>query len=29
MAGGSYAAAEVPFPKAFPDAVQAEIAAAR
>ncbi len=29
MAGGNYAASEVPFPKAFPDAVQAEIAAAR
>lgn len=29
MAGGNYAAAEVPFPKEFPDAVQAEIAAAR
>jgi hypothetical protein len=29
MAGGNYAASEVPFPKGFPDAVQAEIAAAR
>jgi len=29
MAGGSYAAAGVPFPNGFPDAVQAEIAAAR
>jgi hypothetical protein len=29
MAGGNYAASEVPFPKRFPDAVQAEIAAAR
>jgi hypothetical protein len=28
MAGGNYAASEVPFPKAFPNAVQAEIAAA-
>jgi hypothetical protein len=29
MAGGNYAASEVPFPKGFPDAVQAEIAAAK
>jgi len=29
MGGGNYAASEVPFPKGFPDAVQAEIAAAR
>ena len=29
MAGGNYAASEVPFPSGFPDAVQAEIAAAR
>jgi hypothetical protein len=29
MAGGNYAAAEVPFPKGFPEAVQAEIAAAK
>jgi hypothetical protein len=29
MAGGNYPAAEVPFPKAFPAAVQAEIAAAK
>ena len=29
IAGGNYAASEVPFPKGFPDAVQAEIAAAR
>jgi hypothetical protein len=29
MAGGNYAASEVPFPKGFPDIVQAEIAAAR
>ena len=29
MAGGNYAATEVPFPKEFPGAVQAEIAAAR
>jgi hypothetical protein len=29
MAGGNYPAAEVPFPARFPDAVQAEIAAAR
>jgi hypothetical protein len=29
MAGGNYAASEVPFPKGLPDAVQAEIAAAR
>jgi hypothetical protein len=27
MAGGSYAASEVPLPKGFPEAVQAEIAA--
>jgi hypothetical protein len=29
MAGGNYAASEVPFPKGFPDAAQAEIAAAK
>jgi hypothetical protein len=29
MAGGNYAASGVPFPKGFPDAIQAEIAAAR
>jgi hypothetical protein len=29
MAGGNYAASEVPFPKGFPDSVQAETAAAR
>jgi hypothetical protein len=29
MAGGNYVAAEVPFPKGLPDAVQAEIVAAR
>jgi hypothetical protein len=29
MAGGNYAASEVPFPKGFPEAVQTEIAAAR
>ena len=29
MAGGNYAASEVPFPKGFLDTVQAEIAAAR
>ena len=29
MAGGNYAVSEVPLPKGFPDAVQAEIAAAR
>jgi hypothetical protein len=29
MAGGTYPATEVPFPKGFPDAVQAELAAAR
>ena len=29
MGGGSYAAAEVPFPKGFPATVQAEIAAAK
>ena len=29
MAGGNYAASEVPFPKGFPDAVQTEIAAAK
>jgi hypothetical protein len=29
MAGGNYAASEVPFPKGFPEAVQAEIAAAK
>jgi hypothetical protein len=29
MAGGNYAASEVQFPEAFPDAVQAEIAATR
>jgi hypothetical protein len=29
MAGGNYAASEVPFPKGFPDTVQAEIAAAK
>jgi hypothetical protein len=29
MAGGNYAASEVPFPKEFPEAVQAEIAAAK
>lgn len=29
MAGGNYPAAGVPFPNGFPDAVQAEIAAAR
>lgn len=29
MAGGNFAASEVPFPKGFPDAMQAEIAAAR
>jgi len=29
MAGGNYAASEVPIPKGFPDAVQAEIAAAQ
>ena len=29
MAGGNYAASEVPFPKGFPDAVQKEIEAAR
>jgi hypothetical protein len=29
MAGGNYAASEVPFPGGFSDAVQAEIAAAR
>ena len=29
MAGGNYAAAEVPFPSRFPEAVQAEIAAAK
>jgi hypothetical protein len=29
MAGGNYAASEVPFPKGFPDAVRAEIEAAR
>jgi hypothetical protein len=29
MAGGNYAASEVPFPKGFPDAVQTEIAAVK
>lgn len=29
MAGGNYAASEIPFPKRFPEAVQAEIAAAK
>jgi hypothetical protein len=29
MAGGNYAASEVPFPKGFPEAVQAEIAVAQ
>ena len=29
MAGGTYAAAEVPFPKGFPGTLQAEIAASR
>jgi hypothetical protein len=29
MAGGNYAASEVPFPKGFPDAVQTEIAVAK
>lgn len=29
MAGGNYAASEVPFPKGFPEAVQAEITAAK
>jgi hypothetical protein len=29
MAGGTYAAAEVPFPQGFPDTVQTEIAASR
>jgi hypothetical protein len=29
MAGGNYAASEVPFAKGFPDAVQSEIAAAK
>jgi hypothetical protein len=29
MAGGNYAASEMPFPKAFPATVQAEIAAAK
>jgi hypothetical protein len=29
MAGGNYPASEVPFPKGFPDAVQAEIEAAK
>jgi hypothetical protein len=29
MAGGNYAASEVPLPKGFPDALQAEIAAAQ
>jgi hypothetical protein len=29
MAGGNYAASEVPFPHGFPDAVQAEVAVAR
>jgi hypothetical protein len=29
MAGGNYAASEVPFPKGFPDAVQTEFAAAK
>jgi hypothetical protein len=29
MAGGTYAVAEVPFPKGFPDTLQAEIAASR
>ena len=29
MAGGNYAASEVPFPKGFPAAVDAEIAAAK
>jgi hypothetical protein len=29
MAGGSYPASEIPFPKGFPDVVQAEIVAAR
>jgi hypothetical protein len=29
MAGGTYAAAEVPFPQGFPDTLQAEIAASR
>jgi hypothetical protein len=29
MAGGNYAASEVPFPKGFPDAVQAEIMTAK
>jgi hypothetical protein len=29
MAGGNYPASEVPFPNGFPDAVQAEIAAAK
>ena len=29
MAGGNYATSEVPFPAGFPDAVQAEIAAAK
>jgi hypothetical protein len=29
MAGGNYAASEVPFPKGFPEAVRAEIAAAK
>jgi hypothetical protein len=28
MAGGNYAASEVPFPKGFPEAGQVEIAAA-
>ena len=29
MAGGNYAAAEIPFPKGFPETLQAEIAASR
>lgn len=29
MAGGTYAAAEVPFPKGFPDTLRAEMAASR
>lgn len=29
MAGGNYAASEAPFPKGFPEAVQAETAAAK
>jgi len=29
MAGGNYAVSEVPFPNGFPEAVEAEIAAAK